>query len=51
MTLGRTEVRDLVLMGPNAHHVDPATLDQALGELPDRLDVRGSVDLWTWLPR
>jgi 23S rRNA (guanine745-N1)-methyltransferase len=51
MALGRDEVRDLVLMGPNAHHIHPATLDGALGELPDRLDVRGSVDLWTWLPR
>jgi 23S rRNA (guanine745-N1)-methyltransferase len=50
MTLGPDGVRDLVLMGPSAHHVDPLALERVIDGLPGHLDVRGSVDLWTWLP-
>jgi 23S rRNA (guanine745-N1)-methyltransferase len=37
--LDHADVRDLVLMGPNARHQDPRRLDAGLAELPARITV------------
>jgi 23S rRNA (guanine745-N1)-methyltransferase len=50
MSLDRAAVRDVVLMGPSAHHVRPETLDQALAATDDPLDMSGAVDCSVWLP-
>ena len=50
MSLDRAAVRDVVLMGPSAHHVHPEALDQALAATDDPLDVTGAVDCSVWLP-
>ncbi|WP_432493432.1 putative RNA methyltransferase [Kineococcus auxinigenes] len=43
--LGREALRDLVLMGPSAHHVDEAGLDERLAALPEVVDVTVAVRL------
>ncbi|WP_374115987.1 putative RNA methyltransferase [Kineococcus sp. TRM81007] len=43
--LGREALRDLVLMGPSAHHVDAAGLDERLAALPEVVDVTVAVRL------
>ncbi len=43
--LGRGALRDLVLMGPSAHHVDAAGLDERLAALPDVVEVTVAVHL------
>lgn len=43
--LSPLEVRDVVAMGPSAHHVPAAHLDAAVATLPDRVDVSVSVDV------
>jgi len=50
MTLDRAEVRDIVLMGPSAHHVDADRLDETLAAFLEPIVVTGAVDLSTWLP-
>jgi 23S rRNA (guanine745-N1)-methyltransferase len=43
----RDALRALVLMGPSAHHVDPADLDERLAGLPDVVEVTVGVRLTT----
>ncbi len=43
--LDRDALRDLVLMGPSAHHVDAAALDERLAALPEVVDVTVAVHL------
>ncbi|WP_432497201.1 putative RNA methyltransferase [Kineococcus gypseus] len=43
--LGRAALRDLVLMGPSAHHVREADLDERLARLPEVVDVTVAVRL------
>ncbi len=50
MMLDRDALRDLVLMGPSAHHVAIANLDASLASLPDPMTVTGSVELSAWSP-
>jgi len=50
MTLDRAEVRDIVLMGPSAHHVDADRLDETLAAFLEPIVVTGAVELSTWLP-
>lgn len=45
LAMDRAEVRTLVLMGPNAHHVFPLELERRLGELPDRIEVTVAVQI------
>ncbi len=48
MTLDRASQRDLVSMGPSAHHVTAAGLDKTLGAFPDPMAITGSVALSVW---
>ncbi len=48
MSLDRAGQRDLVSMGPSAHHVTADGLEGALGSLPDPIVVTGSVELSIW---
>lgn len=41
----RDALRSLVLMGPSAHHVDPAALEEKLAGLPDTVEVTVAVRL------
>jgi len=50
MALDRAAARDVVMMGPSAHHVDPTALAEALAALADPLPVTGAVDITRWLP-
>ncbi|WP_432572401.1 methyltransferase domain-containing protein [Kineococcus sp. SYSU DK005] len=43
--LDRAALRDLVLMGPSAHHIDAAGLEQRLADLPEVVDVTVAVRL------
>ncbi|MGU3293784.1 putative RNA methyltransferase [Williamsia sp. M5A3_1d] len=43
MTLGRSEVADLVMMGPSAHHASEHEITLRAGALPETLDVTCSV--------
>lgn len=45
MTLARTEITDLVMMGPTAQHITTAELDQRLDQLPAQVTVTCSVEL------
>lgn len=44
-TFDRAALRALVLMGPNAHHIEPAVLDGRLDALPGSVDVTVAVRL------
>ncbi|MFC7406493.1 putative RNA methyltransferase [Georgenia alba] len=44
----RADVRDEVAMGPSAHHVAPETLDAALADLPEPVDVTVAVTVRTF---
>ncbi|WP_405017457.1 methyltransferase domain-containing protein [Kitasatospora sp. NBC_00070] len=48
LRLSHAEVNEVVAMGPNAWHTDPARLAAALAELPDPVEVTGSVHLTTY---
>ncbi|MCY7417821.1 MAG: hypothetical protein LH650_04865 [Chloroflexi bacterium] len=50
MSLDRAAARDVVMMGPSAHHVDPTALAEALAAFADPLPVTGSVEITRWLP-
>ena len=50
MSLDRAGQRDLVAMGPSAHHVTADGLPAALGSLPDPMTITGSVELSIWRP-
>ena len=51
MRLDRAAMRDIVSMGPSAHHVHPDRLDEALAAFREPMMVTGSIDLWVWSPR
>ena len=46
--LTRHDVRHQVLMGPTAHHVEPAELDRRLAELPDVTQTTVAVTVATY---
>ncbi|BFV59282.1 rRNA (guanine-N1)-methyltransferase [Kitasatospora sp. CMC57] len=48
LRLSHAEANEVVAMGPNAWHTDPARLAAALAELPDPVEVTGSVHLTTY---
>lgn len=48
MTLSRTDIANLVAMGPSAHHADDATA--RIARLPDPFEVTASVTVGTYLP-
>lgn len=48
MSLDRAAARDMVMMGPSAHHVDATGLDEALAALADPLPLTGAVELTRW---
>jgi len=43
LALGRSDIRDVVSMGPNAFHIAPGTLDSRIADLPDPFEVTVSV--------
>ncbi|MCC9204719.1 methyltransferase domain-containing protein [Arthrobacter sp. zg-Y769] len=45
MQLGRADVRNVVLMGPSARHLDEAGLERTLAALPDAVTVTASFTL------
>ncbi|MCC3291197.1 putative RNA methyltransferase [Arthrobacter sp. zg-Y1110] len=45
MQLGKADVRNVVLMGPSARHLEPAALEQTLAGLPDPVEVTASFTL------
>ncbi|WP_146361942.1 methyltransferase domain-containing protein [Arthrobacter yangruifuii] len=45
MQLHRADVRNVVLMGPSARHLDPAALERTLAALPDPVAVTASFTL------
>lgn len=51
LRLTHPEVTDLVLMGPNAHHVDPAALTAAIAALPAPVTVTAAFTVATYRPR
>lgn len=50
MALAHDEVRDLVGMGPNAHHVDAQQLTAVLAHEPEPFGVTASVDVTVLRP-
>lgn len=48
LRLSHAEAAEVVAMGPNAWHTDPARIAAALAELPDPIEVTGSVHLTTY---
>ncbi len=50
MSLDRAAAKDVVMMGPSAHHADPTALAEALTAFADPLPVTGSVEVTRWLP-
>ena len=45
MELDHAGAADAALMGPSAHHLDPAALNAAVAALPDPVRVQGSVSI------
>ena len=45
MRLGSADVRNVVLMGPSARHLEPASLERTLAGLPDPVEVTASFTL------
>ncbi len=50
MRLGRDDLRQLVLMGPSARHVDPAELERRLDALPPVTSATLAVTVSRWRP-
>ncbi|MFZ4893682.1 putative RNA methyltransferase [Plantibacter sp. Mn2098] len=48
LVLGRDDIRDEVLMGPSAHHLDPSELDERIASLADRTEVTVAVTVSTF---
>jgi SAM-dependent methyltransferase len=51
LTAGPAEVEQLVLMGPSAHHVDPAALRERIARLTRPATVEVSVTITRYRPR
>ena len=45
MELDHAGAADAALMGPSAHHLDPAALNAAVAALPEPVRVQGSVSI------
>ncbi len=48
MTLSRDDARAVALMGPSAHHVDPAEIGRRVAELAEPVEATLSVLVGTW---
>jgi 23S rRNA (guanine745-N1)-methyltransferase len=51
MSLGPGDLGALVMMGPSGFHADPEELPARIAALPERVEVRASVNLSRWRPR
>jgi 23S rRNA (guanine745-N1)-methyltransferase len=46
LELGPEDLRNLVMMGPNAHHVDPVSLDKAAGAPLAGVEARFTISIF-----